>query len=108
MKIKNVEERWHEKKDDTANAFLQYFRIVYSKSYPIDIRQIFQIVEVKVDEAMNSTLLQEFKLEEIKRALNQMHPNKASGPDGMTIGFYKKILECGRTSYYKSYSGLTQ
>ena len=42
---------------------------------------------------MNGELLGMFKEEEIKAALNQMHPTKAPGPDGMLPIFFQKYWD---------------
>lgn len=39
---------------------------------------------------MNVELLAEFKVEEVWRALNQMHPTKSPRPNGMSLIFYQK------------------
>ena len=39
---------------------------------------------------MNQLLIQEFIREEIEVALDQMHPTKAPGPDGMSTIFFQK------------------
>ena len=38
---------------------------------------------------MNQSLIKEFTRKEIEIALNQMHPTKASGPDGMFVIFFQ-------------------
>lgn len=38
---------------------------------------------------MNALLTREFPAEEVKKSLNQMHPLKAPGPDGMNPLFYQ-------------------
>ena len=42
---------------------------------------------------MNENLVADFKVEEVRRALNQMHSTKASGPDGMSPIFYQQYWE---------------
>ena len=42
---------------------------------------------------MNGDLLAVFKAEEVQFALQQMHPTKALGPDGMSPIFYQKYWE---------------
>ena len=42
---------------------------------------------------MNGELLGTFKEEEIKAALNQMHPTKAPGLDGMLPIFFQKYWD---------------
>ena len=54
------------------------------------MERIFQSTEIEVNKEMNDTLLKEFTPMEVKFALDQMNTNKASGPDGMVGGFYKK------------------
>jgi hypothetical protein len=40
---------------------------------------------------MNDELSVPFSTEEVQRALFMMHLNKAPGPDGFTMGFFKSI-----------------
>lgn len=39
---------------------------------------------------MNNLLSAPFTVQEIKRALFDMHPDKSPGPDGMSVLFYQK------------------
>ena len=86
----NEENKWLSKKEDIATIFLEYFKGVLATSFLMEMEQIFQATEDKVDEERNKTLLREFTSEEIKHALDQMNSNKVSGYDGMTRCFYKK------------------
>ena len=40
---------------------------------------------------MNSTLMEPYTGGEVRRALFQMHPSKALGPDGMSSFFFQKF-----------------
>ena len=40
---------------------------------------------------MNSTLMEPYTGDEVRRALFQMHPSKALGPDGMSSFFFQKF-----------------
>lgn len=42
---------------------------------------------------MNESLIAEFKVEEVWRALKQMHPTKAPGPDGMSPVFFQQYWD---------------
>ena len=68
---------------------MDYFKLVFTTSCPKNIDQIFQTMDNKITEKVNATLVREFKVEEIKNALDQMHPDKTSRPDGMIGCFYK-------------------
>lgn len=44
-----------------------------------------------VTAAQNANLCEEFTLEVFTRAINQMHPDKASGPDGLNPAFFQNF-----------------
>lgn len=44
----------------------------------------------RVTEDMNNQLLEDFTVEEIRKALNQMQPLKAPWPDGFAACFYQE------------------
>jgi hypothetical protein len=48
-----------------------------------------QVLERRVSEAMNETLLQDFSKEEVQATLFQMAPLKAPSPDGFSTGFFQ-------------------
>lgn len=52
---------------------------------------MINILDPVVERPMNELLCAPFKVEEIYRALFDMHPSKALGPDGFTGFFYQKI-----------------
>ena len=59
-------------------------------------------INQRVSPEMNESLTAEFKAEEVWRALKQMHPTKAPGPDGMSPIFFQhywdivgfKVINC--------------
>ncbi|XP_060961018.1 uncharacterized protein LOC133031516 [Cannabis sativa] len=56
-----------------------------------DFSPVINCVPHLVTEDQNALLLEEVTHVEIKKALFQMHPDKAPGPDGMTPSFYQKF-----------------
>lgn len=43
----------------------------------------------KISEAQNQALIEELRFEEFATAVKQMHPDKASGPDGLNPAFFQ-------------------
>lgn len=78
-----------------AEIVEQYFSGLFSTSNPTeaDQRQILQCVEPKVDENLNAMLCTPFTAAEIRKAIFDMHPDKALGIEGMSILFYQNLWE---------------
>ena len=72
---------------------LDYFKDIYSTSFPADFGASLGAVDRKISDTMNEDLLLEFRAEEIRRALKQMHPTKSPGPDGMSPVFFQKYWD---------------
>ena len=51
-------------------------------------RELLDAIHTKVTKRRNATLIKEFHAEEVEKALKQMHPLTALGPDGMLLLFY--------------------
>jgi hypothetical protein len=60
-------------------------------THPPAIDEVIREVDQVVSPDMNQELLKPFTREEVRRALFQMSPSKASGPDGMTALFFQKF-----------------
>ena len=58
------------------------------------------------DERMS--LKREFSKEEVTQVLMEMGGDKAPGPDGFTMAFFSKMLECGGGGCYGCFCALSQ
>ena len=76
--------------EEVMEVFKDYFDKVYSSSMPTDMEQILKAVECKATAEKNSLMLQDITSEDIRTILDQMHSDKAPGPEGMIVCFYKK------------------
>ena len=72
---------------------MEYFEKIYSTEHPSEYEVNVEDVESCITPEMNKSLLESFRAEEIRCAINQMHPKKSRGPDGMSILFYQKYWD---------------
>ena len=64
---------------------------MFTSASTSSFQQVIHHVREVVTPDMNNMLLADFSHEEVKRALFQMHPTKAPGPDSMNPLFFKNI-----------------
>ena len=69
--------------------FVQYFDELFTTSEPRIERKLIDAVQPKVSDKMNALLNREFQASEVEKALKQMHPMMAPGPDGIPPLFYQ-------------------
>ena len=72
---------------------MEYFEKIYSTEHPSEYEVQVEDVERCITPEMNKYLLEAFGVEEVKYAINQMHPTKSPGPNGMSLLFYQKYWE---------------
>ena len=84
---------WRENKEEVDGIILDYFKEIYSTSFPVEFGSSLRVLDRRVSDDMNDSLLKEFRVEEVRRALKQMHPTKSPGPDGMSPILFQKYWD---------------
>lgn len=76
-------EVWQDDEDKTTDMFLNYYSDLFKSLNPDNFDLLLEAVSPKVTLAMNANLIKDFNAVEVKQPINQMHPLKAPGPDGL-------------------------
>ena len=84
---------WHDSEEATEGIILNYFESIFSSNHPESFAESLGAMEKRISVDMNKELLKEFGSEEVWTALNQMHPTKSPGPDGLSPIFYQKYWD---------------
>ena len=84
---------WRENKEEVEGIILDYFKEIYSTSFPEEFGSSLEVIDRRVSDDMNDALLKEFQVEEVRRFLKQMHPTKSLGPDGMSSIFFQNYWD---------------
>ena len=85
--------RWREDCEEVEGIILEYFKEIYSTSFPVDFKASLGAVDRRVSKEMNEGLLMEFREEEVWRALKQIDPTKSPGPNGMSPIFFQRYWD---------------
>jgi len=89
-KIRDEEGNSWTKHDDIGGAFLLYFQQLFTSSRSMGLQDCLAVVQPRVTQAMNDSLLRTFSPKDMDTALSHMHPLKAPGPDGFGVCFYQQ------------------
>ena len=86
--LKDENGSWITEENEIEEHITQYFQSLFSTTNPSDPSIFLQSLNQSLSHEERSFLDQEVDLEEIKRALFQMDPDKAPGPDDFSDSFY--------------------
>ncbi|XP_073138031.1 uncharacterized protein [Henckelia pumila] len=86
---------WCSDKSSMADIVVSYFSDLFLSNNPSeqDLQYVTEHIESKIDAEMNQQLCAQFSSDEVKKALFDMHPDKAPGPDGMSTFFFQKYWQ---------------
>ena len=70
---------------------VDYFTNIFKSNGPFDASPVINAIKPVVTDVMNTSLTQDFQVAEVIKALKQIHPKKAAGPDGMPLCFINVI-----------------
>lgn len=73
--------------DGMCRIMKEYYENIFSDPVQVDIRNAENFSRVTRDQ--NNRLVEEVTFEEFSMVVKQMHPDKASGPDGINPEFFQ-------------------
>ena len=76
--------------EGVAGILISYYQQLFSSSNPISIEDAMVDIPNSVDAEMSQFLIAEYTRVEVERAMNQMEPLKAPGPDELPPLFFQK------------------
>ena len=82
---------WQSTEKGIERTILEYYTSIFTSDRPTQFTVMEQVLDPKVTGETNMVLTREFQPDEVWRTLQQMHPTKSPGPDGMPPIFYLKF-----------------
>lgn len=81
--------------NNIEETFISYFKDLFSSSNPSSnhIRDALDGLVPRVNQQMNNRLMAPFNKQEIEKAIKEMFPTKAPGPDGYLAIFYQNYWD---------------
>ena len=87
--IRDQNGAWLTEHEEIGHVMENYYKELFSTSNPILEAHSLEKIPCMVTKEMNADLMKDFSEVEVKEALNQMAPLKASSPDGIPPLFYQ-------------------
>ena len=84
---------WNEDKEGIERVIMDYFTSIYRSDQPSSFEDSLSAITNRVSTDMNAELIAEFRAEEVWNALQQLHPTKSPGPDGISPIFFKNYWD---------------
>ena len=77
--------------EEISNILIDYYQQLFITASPTHVEEVLRVVPSIIIEEQNAMLVAKFVKAEIDKALQQMEPLKALGPDGLPPLFYQKF-----------------
>ncbi|KAF7130266.1 hypothetical protein RHSIM_Rhsim10G0116300 [Rhododendron simsii] len=91
--IENEQGIWVSDQQSITTEFQKFFTNLHVSEAVHEVQQVTSSIPTRITADTNNRLFKPFSTGEIKTALFAMHPNKASGYDGMTAGFIQRYWD---------------
>lgn len=89
------------RREEMHSVILEYFNKIFGVKDG-DGSNVDGEREDVVSDEQNRGLMTDFTFEEFTVAVNQMHPDKASSPDGLNPAFFQNFWPCLKKEVFKS------
>ena len=86
----NEDENWVNAESKVEEVAVKYFTDLFHTSSPDEFDNFLEEVLSSITEFQNIQLMAKATEAEVKTSLFMMHPEKAPGPDGMTVLYYQQ------------------
>ena len=87
--IRDDEGVWRVRQEEIGVVLVDYYKSLFASTDQSVTPSVLECVPTMITEEMNEVLCCKFEESEVTKALNQMAPLKAPGPDGMPPLFYQ-------------------
>ena len=77
--------------EEISKILIDYYQNLFTSASPSNMEEVLMAVPIVITDEQNAMLSAEFAKNEVEKAIQQMAPLKAPGPDGLPPLFYQKF-----------------